>query len=196
MGREKAFVALHGRPLIETVIARLAPQVCALAINANGEAARFLAFGLPVVPDGVADGGPLVGIVSGLAWARRQEADAAVFAPCDGPFLPRDLVARLAGTLSSASAEATTPGISPPLPARAGMGVRPAVVVSPLGTEPLFSLWPVAIIDELSALLVAGVASPRAALLALRARSVPWPDAAPFANLNTPDDLAAASVLD
>ena len=53
-GGDKCLLPLGGRPILAHVIARLAPQVDALALNANGDPARFAAFGLPVLPDSVA----------------------------------------------------------------------------------------------------------------------------------------------
>ena len=52
-GGDKALLQLSGRPLLQHVIDRLAPQVAEIAINANGDPARFGAFGLPVVADTV-----------------------------------------------------------------------------------------------------------------------------------------------
>src|ERR1700692_3334961 len=72
---------IGGRSILERVIARLKPQCDGLILNANGDPARFAAFGLPVIADGVADfPGPLAGILGAAA---------------DCPFLPRDLLARL-----------------------------------------------------------------------------------------------------
>ena len=45
-GGDKVLLDLHGQPLLAHVIARLAPQVGPLAINANGDPARFARFGL------------------------------------------------------------------------------------------------------------------------------------------------------
>lgn len=93
MGTDKALVTLSGRPMIEHVIARLGPQVEALAISANGDPARF-GPALPVLPDARPQG-PLSGI-SGLIWAAAQGASHLVSVPCDGPIFPDDLVSRLA----------------------------------------------------------------------------------------------------
>ncbi|NBQ75566.1 MAG: molybdenum cofactor guanylyltransferase MobA, partial [Acetobacteraceae bacterium] len=50
-GGDKPLKLLGGRPLLDHVLARLAPQVAALALNANGDPARFAAYGLPVIAD-------------------------------------------------------------------------------------------------------------------------------------------------
>ena len=89
---------IGGRTILERVIARLTPQCDGLILNANGDPARFAAFGLPVIADGVADfPGPLAGILAALDWAaaNRPEVSLVLSAAADCPFLPRDLVSRL-----------------------------------------------------------------------------------------------------
>src|SRR6516164_7685721 len=97
-GGDKPMRTILGRTILERVIARLNPQCGGLILNANGDPARFAAFGLPVIADGVADfPGPLAGILAGLDWAaaRRPELKFVLSAAANCPFLPRDLVARL-----------------------------------------------------------------------------------------------------
>src|SRR3546814_4807929 len=61
-GGDKPLQLLGGRPLLAHVIDRLGPQVAGLAISANGNPARFAAFGLPVIADTLPDHpGPLAG---------------------------------------------------------------------------------------------------------------------------------------
>jgi molybdenum cofactor guanylyltransferase len=173
MGRDKALVDFAGRPMIAHAIERLAPQVDGLAISANGDAARFDHFGLPVLPDARADHpGPLAGIVAGLRFAADRGRLLLATTPCDAPFAPRDLVARLRGD-----------------------DALPAVARSPEGVEPLFALWPVASLGRVEAALAAGDASVWRLLAALGAREVDIP-AIPgerwWLNLNAPDELAAA----
>ena len=93
-GADKAMALLAGQPLLAHVQARFAPQVEQLALSANGDPARFAAFGLPVLPD-AASKGPLSGILQALHWAAPLGATAVVSVPGDGPFLPPDLVPRL-----------------------------------------------------------------------------------------------------
>jgi len=102
-GVDKGLVLLDGRALAEHVIARLAPQVGTLIVNANQNAERYAAFGYPVVADAVGGfAGPLAGLHAGMTLAHSAYV---VTAPCDSPFLPRDLVARLAGALAEADAQ-------------------------------------------------------------------------------------------
>ena len=173
MGRDKALVDFAGRPMIAHAIERLAPQVACLAISANGDAARFDPFGLTVLPDADAGHpGPLAGIVAGLRFAANQGFGLLATAPCDAPFAPRDLVARLRGDAAT-----------------------PAVARSPGGVEPLFALWPVALLGRAEAALAAGEASVWRLLTALAAREIEIPVAAAedwSLNLNSPAELAAA----
>jgi molybdopterin-guanine dinucleotide biosynthesis protein A len=96
-GVDKGLQALHGRPMVAAVLERLAPQVAEILINANQNADTYAAFGHRVVPDAVGGfAGPLAGLHAGLSAARH---DFVVTVPCDSPFLPVDLVARLAKSL-------------------------------------------------------------------------------------------------
>ncbi|MBN9060717.1 MAG: molybdenum cofactor guanylyltransferase, partial [Rhizobiales bacterium] len=132
MGREKAFVRLGDKPLIQHVLERFAPQVAPLAINANGDADRFASYALPVLVDDRLDTGPLGGILAGMRWAAAlpERPDFVATVPIDSPFLPRDLVARL---LAAQSGQ--------PLIAIAASGDR---------DHPVFGLWPVALADTLA----------------------------------------------
>src|SRR4051812_22071692 len=97
-GGDKPLRTLAGRTILERAVERLAPQCDGLILSANGDPARFAAFGLPVVPDGVPGfAGPLAGILAALDWtaARRPGTAWAASAAADSPFLPRDFVARL-----------------------------------------------------------------------------------------------------
>src|SRR5437588_8616739 len=97
-GADKALIRIGNETILARTLARLTPQVAGVVLNANGDAARFAAFGLPVVADSVPDfAGPLAGILAGLDWvaANRPRTETVVSVPGDCPFLPRDLVARL-----------------------------------------------------------------------------------------------------
>ena len=92
-GVDKGLQSFRGMPMAAHVLARLAPQVDKLAINANQNLDTYRSFGCPVWPDKMeAFPGPLAGLHTGLL-----ECDTAflVTAPCDSPFLPLDLTARL-----------------------------------------------------------------------------------------------------
>ncbi|MCI5077305.1 molybdenum cofactor guanylyltransferase MobA [Oricola sp.] len=130
-GRDKALIPLGGRPMIAHVLERLAPQVDAIAINANGDPARFATFGVPVLADTIpGHAGPLAGILTAMRWAREsRHATHVVTAAADTPFFPPDLVSRLRAT----SADQGTI----------------VMARSPTGSHPVFALWPVALADDL-----------------------------------------------
>ena len=96
-GVDKGLVELAGRPMAAHALARLAPQVDELIINANQNLAAWQAFGHPVFGDDIGGfAGPLAGLHAALVRARHPLV---VTAPCDSPFLPADLVERLATAL-------------------------------------------------------------------------------------------------
>ncbi|MDR5653840.1 molybdenum cofactor guanylyltransferase MobA [Ruixingdingia sedimenti] len=174
-GGDKGLRLLGGRAMIAHVIDRLAPQVAFCAISANGDPARFAAFGLPVLADGVAGRpGPLAGVLAGLDHAAGAGMDAIVTAPADAPFLPRDLAGRLAA--------ACTGG--------------PVLARGPDGrAEPVFALWPVALRGALRAALAEGMRGVGDVAARHGAAHAGFDDARAFFNVNTPADLARAEAL-
>lgn len=179
MGQDKALLKLAGRPLVAHVLDRLAPQVHRVAVSFNGEPAALAYLGLPLLPDARDDRrGPLAGVLAGLDWAAGIGAGWLATVPVDTPFVPLDLVARLA--------EAAMPGGGPVLAA------------SDSGLHPAAALWPVRLREPLRLALELG--QRRVAAWATEQGGVTVTFAAeagadPFVNLNTPADLAAAEAL-
>ena len=102
-GIDKGLQELHGQPMVQRVIERLAPQVDELLINANQNGERYAAFGHRVVPDQIPDfAGPLAGLHAALSAATHPLV---ATAPCDSPFLPADLISRLFSALTAANAD-------------------------------------------------------------------------------------------
>ncbi len=181
LGGGKAQRALAGRPLLEHVIARLAPQLAPgrLVLNVNSGAPDLAALGLPIVPDTVTGNpGPLAGIlatmqaVGGAPWV--------LSAPTDTPFLPFDLVARLAQR-------------------QAETGAAIVLANSDAGLCQVCGLWSA----DLAAALAQSLANGQNKVLDFAAdhafATVRFPlqqigraTVDPFFNINTPDDLAAA----
>jgi molybdenum cofactor guanylyltransferase len=181
-GGDKSLRLLGGRPLLAHAIERLAPQVESVVLNANGDPGRFAVFGLPVVADSVPDfAGPLAGILAGFDWAAAEHPDceAVVSVATDAPFLPRDLVARLAAAVEAEGADL----------ACAASGGR---------AHPVFGLWPVRLREDLRHAVVAegvrkvDVWTGRHLLV-----EVPFADRPvdPFFNANRPEDLETAAAL-
>jgi len=102
-GIDKGLQDLHGRPMVQWVLERLAPQVDSVLINANQNLERYAALGCAVLPDRIPDfAGPLAGLHAALAHVHRPLL---ATVPCDSPYLPADLVARLHAALLAEQAE-------------------------------------------------------------------------------------------
>jgi molybdopterin-guanine dinucleotide biosynthesis protein A len=181
-GGDKARIRIGGKTILERVLARLEPQCTGLILNANGDPTRFADTGLPVVPDSVPDfAGPLAGILAGLDWAAAHAPEVAdiVSAPGDCPFLPDDLVARLAAARQSA-------------------GVPLACARSGEWRHPVLGLWPVALRDDLRKALIEEKLHKIEAWTARHGIAIAdWPATPidPFFNVNTPQDAAEAERL-
>ena len=171
-GVDKGLVELDGRALVAHVIERLAPQVGELVINANQNRDRYAAFGYPVVADLIPDfAGPLAGLHAAMAGATTPYI---VTSPCDSPFLPADLVARLALAL------AATP-------------LDLAVARTFDQPHPVFSLVRTDVRPHLEAFLRGGGRKIDAWYATLRVADVRFDDEADaFRNINTAAELAAS----
>ena len=178
-GGDKARIRIGGATILERVLAGFSPQCAGVILNANGDPKRFADTGLEVVPDSVPDfAGPLAGILAGLDWAAAHRPDIADVAsvPGDCPFLPRDLIARLAA-------------------AREAAGVPLACARSGDWRHPVVALWPVRLRDDLRHALIdedlrkIEIWTARHGIVA-----VDWPTEPvdPFFNVNTPEDAQVA----
>ncbi len=183
-GGDKTLLPLGGQTVLSRVIERLRGQVGAMLLNANGDAARFAAFDLPVLPDSLQDHpGPLAGVLAGLDWAAGHGASRIVTVAADTPFFPPDLVARLVGAAERAGtpiALAATP--------REGGG---------LNRHPVFGLWPVSLRGDLRAALEGGTRKIVAWADIHGAASAEFPDTPfdPFFNINTAEDMHRAEAI-
>lgn len=98
-GVDKGLQELDGQPLVQCVLARLAPQVDRVLISANRNRERYVRFGCPVLCDAMPGyAGPLAGLQAALA---QIGTPLLVSVPCDSPFLPANLVTRLRGALEA-----------------------------------------------------------------------------------------------
>lgn len=181
-GGDKGLRMLGAQTLLGHVVARLEPQVDMLALNANGDPARFADTGLPVISDSIEGfAGPLAGVLAGLDWAASLGADTIVTAAADTPFFPCDLVPKL--LLASE-------GMTHPL-------VLAATPDEKRGTarHPTFGLWPVALRHDLRAALGGGLRKVVLWTGEHGGREAVFPQEDAFFNVNTPDDLARAKAM-
>ncbi len=181
-GGDKCLRPLGGRTVIDHVIDRAAPQVSSLVLNANGDAARFAQFGLPVAGD-VIEGfaGPLAGILTALEWMRAHAPHCrwlASFAT-DAPFFPADMVSRM-------------------MAAVAEQGADMACAASEGRSHPVFGLWPASLAGDLRhALVEEDIHKIDTWTARFRVATVVFPADShdPFLNINRPEDLAGAERL-
>ena len=166
-GADKGWVIHNGRPLIVSVVERFAPQIGQLLISANRNVERYATLATVVEDDtSAADGehftGPLIGVLSGLRYARTAWV---AIAPCDAPQLPRDLVQRLMRAALDAGASAAC--------ARVNGHV-----------QPVFALLKTNLAADLARAIGAGERTMHRWLKSLDVLAVDFDDAQAFANVN------------
>lgn len=170
-GIDKGLALLDGRPMVNHVLDRLAPQVGTILISANRSTDEYARLGHPVIADRLEGfAGPLAGLEAGLAACATPYL---ATAPCDSPFLPPDLVPRLAEALCEE---------------------RASVAIACTGDQlhPVFALMHRFTLPDLQAFTRAGGRKMELWLRRLKWVACPF-DHAPtaFANINTPDELRA-----
>jgi molybdopterin-guanine dinucleotide biosynthesis protein A len=178
-GADKPLLPIAGEAMLAHVARRLSPQVDRLLLSANGDPERFAAFGVEVVPDeGVERRGPLAGILAGLERVATIDPSVThlVSAAADTPFLPPDLVARLAEAIDA--------------------GTHIAIAESDGRAHPTFGLWPANVRGPLREFLQSGAKSKVTDfVMAQGGRTAHFglvDGVDPFFNVNTPADLDLA----
>jgi molybdopterin-guanine dinucleotide biosynthesis protein A len=170
-GVDKGLQAFRGKRLVDHVYERLAPQVGGVIISANQNQEAYRTFGVRVVSDAIGGfAGPLAGFHAGLSVSKRPFLASV---PCDSPFLPEDLIARLYARIDETGAE---------------------LVVAKTGDQPhpVFSLMRRGVLDHLSDFLKGGGRKIDAWYATLNVVEVLFDDEAEaFSNINTLDELAS-----
>jgi molybdopterin-guanine dinucleotide biosynthesis protein A len=171
-GVDKGLRELHGKPMVAWVLERFAPQVDEVLINANQNADTYAKLGHRVIADKIGGfAGPLAGLERGLSEARHPLV---ATVPCDSPFLPADLVARLRTALEKKDAQLAV----------AKTGDQP---------HPVFCLCRRDVLPHLTKFLEGGGRKIDAWYSTLRVIEVAFDDEAEaFSNINTPEELAAS----
>jgi molybdopterin-guanine dinucleotide biosynthesis protein A len=171
-GVDKGLLLLAGRPMIAHVIDAVAPQVESVIISANRNLERYAQFGLEVFVDrSDSFDGPLAGVQQAML---STATPLLITVPCDAPFIPRDLVARLA-------AEKTR------------LGAAAAVAHDGARLQPLFALFDTSLLPSLTAYLEQGDRKAEIWLASIPAAVVDFSDEAQgFVNINTAEDIRDA----
>ena len=170
-GVDKGLQPLRGCPMVAWVIERFAPQVDEILINANQNLERYGALGHRVIPDEIRGyAGPLAGLHRGLTEAAHNLV---ATVPCDSPFLPRDLVARLRAALEQKQSDIAV----------ARTGDQP---------HPVFCLCRRSVLPGLTAFLAGGGRKIDAWYANLKVAEVAFDDnPGAFSNVNTEAELKA-----
>jgi molybdenum cofactor guanylyltransferase len=170
-GIDKGLQSFRGKRLVDHVYERLAPQVGGIIINANQNQEAYRTFGVRVVSDAIGGfAGPLAGMHAGLSVSKRPFLASV---PCDSPFLPEDLIARLYARIEETGAELAV----------AKTGEQP---------HPVFSLMRRGVLDHLDGFLKSGGRKIDAWYASLNVVEVAFDDEADaFSNINTLDELAS-----
>lgn len=169
---DKGLQLFRDAPMALHVLMRLSPQVGYIMINANQNIAPYEAFGVPVWQDEMQGfAGPLAGLQTGLIHC---ETDYLVTSPCDSPFLPKDLVERLADGMEQNNADI-------------------AVAVTGTGdtrqAHPVFCLVKASLLPHLTLYLQEGGRKFDKWYSSLAVAEVHFEDEDAFRNINTLDDL-------
>ena len=170
-GEDKGLLKLKDKPLAEWVLARIQPQVDEILISANRNLDAYVTFGYPVLPDKTEGfAGPLAGIARGLLDAKHELI---LSTPCDTPFLPDDLVARLQAVLLQGNND---------------------MVIPLVGDNPQYAICLMhrRVGGNLAVFLAQGGHRVQEWQAGLKCAQVDFSDAAPFfVNLNRPEQLTA-----
>lgn len=170
MGKPKLFLDFRGNSFIAHLLLQLQQQVNHVMIAGAPDPRQLADLGVDVLPDVQADLGPLGGIATALAHARREWL---LLVPCDNPLLPANYAARLLHTARERQA--------------------PLAYVRKQGREqPLYAIVRRDLRDSLATYLASGERKVLPWYAAVGAVALDWDDAGlAFDNLNTPEDYAA-----
>jgi molybdopterin-guanine dinucleotide biosynthesis protein A len=174
-GIDKGLIPFQGKALIESAISRLKPQVSTILINANRSITKYSHYGYPVLMDETPDfSGPLAGFSVGLKHCKTPYL---LTSPCDSPLLPVDLASKMAAQLEDQDLELVFAS------SKEDDGK--------IWSQPVFCLMKSDLQDSLDAFLSKGDLKIDRWFIELRSGTVVFENPQAFANVNTPEELAA-----
>lgn len=176
-GVDKGLQVFRGAPMALHVMTRLTPQVGSVMINANQNLAPYETFGVPVWPDELKGfAGPLAGFQTALTHCRTEYL---VTAPCDSPFLPVDLVARLATAIEAQNADLAVAVTGP---------------ANQRQSHPVFCLMKCSLLHHVTAFLQGGGRKIDVWYTSLAVAEAHFSDELAFRNINTLEELRAFDI--
>ena len=174
-GIDKGLIPFHGKPMIESTITRLKPQVSTILINANRSITKYAHYGYPVLMDQTPDfSGPLAGFSIGLKHCKTPYL---LTSPCDSPLLPMDLAEKMAVELEDNNLELVF--------------ASSKEADGKIWSQPVFCLMKNSLQDSLDTFLSKGDLKIDRWFKELRSGTVIFENAQAFANVNTPEELTA-----
>jgi molybdopterin-guanine dinucleotide biosynthesis protein A len=174
-GIDKGLIPFHNKPLIESAIAKLKPQVQTLLINANRNITKYAGYGYLVIMDETPDfSGPLAGFAVGLKSCKTPYL---LTSPCDSPLLPNKLAELLSAEMERGDFELVY--------------ASSKEVDGKVWAQPVFCLMRANLQDSLKNFLLKGDRKIDRWFKELRSSTVIFDDPQVFANVNTPEELKA-----
>lgn len=169
IGGNKALQILRGRQLIEWVFSAVRPQSAEVLISASDNQPAYAHFRCPVIADHLPGyAGPLAGLQAAMQQANCEWVASV---PCDTPYLPDNLIARL---MSAAA------------------GAEAAVAVVDGRRQPAIALYRKNLLPGLDAYLNSGERKVGGWLDTLQVNGAVFQDNDAFININTIEELEAA----
>jgi molybdopterin-guanine dinucleotide biosynthesis protein A len=178
-GIDKGLIPFHGKPLIESAIAKLKPQVQTIVINANRNITKYAGYGYPVIMDETPDfSGPLAGFSVGLKACKTPYL---LTSPCDSPLLPNNLAEVLSAEMESGEFELVY--------------ASSKETDGKVWAQPVFCLIRTNLQDSLASFLLKGDLKIDRWFKELRSSTVIFNDPQVFANVNTPEELKSLEAI-
>ena len=172
-GIDKGLIPFHGKPLIESAIARLKPQVQTIVINANRNITKYASYGYPVIMDETPDfSGPLAGFSVGLKACKTPYL---LTSPCDSPLLPNNLAELLLAEMERGDFQLVY--------------ASSKEADGKVWAQPVFCLMRANLQDSLENFLLKGDLKIDRWFKELKSGTVVFEDPQVFANVNTPEEL-------
>jgi molybdopterin-guanine dinucleotide biosynthesis protein A len=172
-GIDKGLIPFHEKPLIESAIAKLKPQVQTIVINANRNITKYAGYGYPVIMDETPDfSGPLAGFSAGLKACKTPYL---LTVPCDSPLLPNNLAQNLSDEMERGDFQLVY--------------ASSKEVDGKVWAQPVFCLMRANLQDSLASFLLKGDLKIDRWFKELRSSTVIFDDPQVFANVNTPEEL-------
>jgi molybdopterin-guanine dinucleotide biosynthesis protein A len=172
-GIDKGLIPFHGKPLIESAIAKLKPQAQTIVINANRNITKYASYGYSVIMDETPDfSGPLAGFSVGLKACKTSYL---LTSPCDSPLLPENLAESFIAEMERGDFQLVYASTKE--------------VDSKIWAQPVFCLMQSNLQDSLNQFLQKGDLKIDRWFKELRSSTVIFDDPQSFANVNTPEEL-------